>query len=264
MNILEKRMYDLLCDMKSSHNLAGIKISFEDEGLTMEQAQNISSIAFKAGVNVSMKIGGAEAKRDLRDAKILGVHKVVAPMIESAYALKKYVDATSKIYTEDEMDDTKFMVNIETITGFNNVESMLRLPQSKKLYGFVLGRTDFTGSLGEDKSFVNSEMMFNIASDFAAICKRENKHLFVGGNVNSASIDFFRRLSEIHLDGLETRNIIFGRDVLKTKDVDVAIEKALTFESLWLQAKDRNYETMLNEDKRRIEDIQSRLLQRQK
>ena len=264
MNVLEKRMYDLLCDMKKSHNLSGIKISFEDEGLTMEQAQTISSIAFKAGVDVSMKIGGAEAKRDLRDAKVLGVHKVVAPMIETSYSLKKYIDSAMKIYPEDEMDDTKFMANIETITGFQNIESMLSLPKINKIYGFVLGRTDFTGSLGESKSYVNSDAMFKIASEIAVICKRANKHLFIGGNVNSDSIDFFRRLSEIHLDGLETRNVIFGAELLKTKDVNLAIEKALNFESLWLQAKNRNYETILNEDKCRIEDIQSRLLQRQK
>ncbi len=264
MNILERRMYDLLKEMKESYYLSGIKISFEDEGLNMDQAQTISSIAYKAGVGVSMKVGGAEAKRDIRDAKVLGADKIVAPMIESAYALKKFTDAVSKIYTEDEMNDAHFMVNIETITGYKNIESMLISPYAKKLSGFVLGRTDFVGSMGEKKSFVNSDAMFKIATDFANICKQANKQLFVGGNVNAESIDFFKGLKKIHLNGLETRNVIFNSDVLYSNDVRIAIEKALEFESLWLQAKDKNYETMLNEDKRRIEDIQSRLIQRQK
>lgn len=264
MNIMERRMYDLLKEMKKSYNLSGIKISFEDEGLNMDQAQTITSVAYKAGVSVSMKVGGAEAKRDIRDAKVLGVNKIVAPMIESTYALKKFTDAVSKIYTEDEMNDTFFMANIETITGFTNAESMLASPYAQKLYGFVLGRTDFVGSLGEKKSFVNSEAMFKIASDFATMCKKANKKLFVGGNVNSESIEFFQRLDKIHLNGLETRNIIFDREVLYSTNVKTAIEKALNFESLWLQAKDKNYETMLNEDKRRIEDIQSRLIDKQK
>ena len=118
--------------------------------------------------------------------------------------------------------------------------------------------------MGEKKSFVNSDAMFKIATDFANICKQANKQLFVGGNVNAESIDFFKGLKKIHLNGLETRNVIFNSDVLYSNDVRIAIEKALEFESLWLQAKDKNYETMLNEDKRRIEDIQSRLIQRQK
>lgn len=264
MNILERRMYDLLKEMKESYSLSGIKISFEDEGLNMDQAQNISSIAYKAGIDVSIKVGGAEAKRDIRDAKVLGVQKIVAPMIESAYALKKFTDAVSKIYPEDEQNDTKFMANIETITGFKNAQSMLNSPQAQNLYGFVLGRTDFVGSMGEKKSFVNSDEMFKIAVEFATMCKNANKKLFVGGNVNAESIDFFRRLDEIHLNGLETRNIIFNRDVLYSDNVAAAIEKALNFESLWLQAKNKNYETMLAEDRRRLEDIQSRLLQKEK
>lgn len=264
MNVLERRMYDLLKEMKESYNLSGIKISFEDEGLTMDQAQIMSSVAFKAGVSVSMKVGGAEAKRDIRDAKILGVNKLVAPMIESAYALKKFTDAVSKIYTDDEINDTHFMVNIETITGFKNIDSMLSSSCSQMLSGVVLGRSDFVGSMGEKKSFVNSDAMFKIASDIANTCKRANKKLFVGGNVNVDSIEFFKNLSKIHLNGLETRNVIFNSDVLFSNNVDIAIEKALNFESLWLQAKDKNYETMLNENKRRIEDIQSRLIQRHK
>ena len=264
MNILERRMYDLLKEMKESYNLSGIKISFEDEGLNMDQAQNICSVAYKAGVEVSIKIGGAEAKRDIRDAKVLGVQKIVAPMIESAYALKKFTDAVSRIYTEDEMNDTKFIVNVETVTGFKNLESMFDSSHSKILSGFVLGRTDFVGSLGEKKSFVNSESMFKIATSLARMCKNSDKKLFVGGNVNAESIDFFKRLDKIYLSGLETRNIIFDHGVLYHANVKDAIEKALNFESLWLQAKDKNYETMLCEDKRRIEDIQSRLIQKQK
>lgn len=72
MNTTELKMYDFLRDLKENHQIAGIKISYEDEGLTGELAQIISSIAFKAGVHVSVKIGGCEAKRDMHDAKVLG------------------------------------------------------------------------------------------------------------------------------------------------------------------------------------------------
>ena len=260
MNRLEKSMYDSLHEMKESYSLSGIKLSFEDEWLNMDQAQTISSIAYKAGVDVSMKVGWAEAKRDIRDAKILGVQKVVAPMIESEYALKKFMNAVSKIYIEDEMNDTDFLVNIETITGFEAAKSMLTSPQAQNLSGVVLGRSDFVGSMWKDKSFVNSDEMFKVASELANICKQTNKKFFVGGNVNAESIDFFKDLKKIHLSGLETRNVIFKSDVLNLNDVEGAIAQALTFELLLLEVKDKIYETMINEDHRRMEDIKSRFI----
>jgi hypothetical protein len=52
----------------------------------------------RAGVDVAIKIGGCEARRDLHDAKVLGAAKVVAPMIETPYSLKKFVEAVNIIY----------------------------------------------------------------------------------------------------------------------------------------------------------------------
>ncbi len=258
MNKLEKSMYDSLKDMKDSCKLSWIKLSFEDEWLNMDQAQIISSIAYKAGVDVSMKIGGAEAKRDIRDAKILWVHKVVAPMIESEYALKKFTDAVWKIYSDDEKDNTEFMINIETITGFNAAKSMLTSDKAQNLSWVVLWRSDFVGSMWKEKSFVNSDIMLKTASELADICKQTNKKFFVWGNVNAESIDFFKQLQKIHLSGLETRNVIFKSDMLDLENVESAIAQALNFELLLLQVKDKIYETMINEDSHRIDDIKSR------
>ena len=71
------------------------------------------------------------------DAKVLGVDKIVAPMIETAYALKKFVEATHSIYSDDERQNTKFMVNIETIGGYNNVKEMMQIPEAKEILGIT-------------------------------------------------------------------------------------------------------------------------------
>ena len=47
MNSTELSMYNFLKDLKENHHIIGIKISYEDEGLTGELAQIISSIAFR-------------------------------------------------------------------------------------------------------------------------------------------------------------------------------------------------------------------------
>lgn len=260
MNKYERKMFELLKDLKENHHVIGIKISFEDEGLTGELAQIIASIAFKAGVSVTMKIGGCEAKRDMLDAKILGVNKIVAPMVETPYALKKFVEATQNIFKSADEDDCKFAVNIETITGFDNLEKMLKLENIDIIDSIVLGRSDFVGSLGLSKEQVNSDEVYGYAAKIAQMCKSANKHLFVGGNLTDKSVEFFKKLSSIYLSGVETRNIIFDRAVVEDENISQAIEKALEFELLWLKDKKTVLQNLANDDILRIEKIQQRLV----
>lgn len=259
MNSTEQKMYDFLIDLKENHHISGIKISFEDEGLTGELAQIICSVANKAGVHISMKIGGCEAKRDMHDAKVLGVDKVVAPMIETAYALKKFVEATHSIYSDDERKNIKFMANIETIGGYNNLREMMKLPEAKEISGIVLGRVDFSGSLGKDRSFVNSVEMEQYALNMAQIAKENYKKMFIGGGVSAASLDFFKKLPSDVLASFETRNIIFDAEYsLKDPQIEYALVKAMGFELAWMQRKKEFYGKLSNAETKRIEMIEER------
>ncbi len=54
-----------------------------------------------------MKIGGCEAIRDLLEAPADGVRYIVAPMVESGYALSKYIAAKNRVFPAEE-EDTSF------------------------------------------------------------------------------------------------------------------------------------------------------------
>ncbi len=54
----------------------GLKISLEDEGLTLDQACFITSCAHKHNYSVTVKVGGAEAISDMRIANNLGVEGI--------------------------------------------------------------------------------------------------------------------------------------------------------------------------------------------
>ena len=259
MNATETNMYNFLKKLKEKHNISGIKISYEDEGLTGELAQIISSIAFKAGVPVSVKIGGCEAKRDLYDAKILGADKIVAPMIESPYALKKFVDSVHNVYEEDEFANTKFLVNVETITGYQNLNQMMQRPESKDIYGVVLGRVDFCGSIGKDRSFINSPEMQKIALDVANIADKNGKKFFIGGGVSYDSLDFFRQIPQNAFASFETRNIIFdAQSALKDAEILHGLVDAQGFELAWMQRKKEIYGRLSNAENQRITMMMAR------
>ncbi|MBM4127439.1 MAG: hypothetical protein FJ247_08855 [Nitrospira sp.] len=91
MNILEKRMVDVLKDLRENHHVQGIKAEFEAEGARLEEALRFKEVITKAGLELTIKIGGCEALKDMYDARYIGVTRIVAPMIESPYALNKYL-----------------------------------------------------------------------------------------------------------------------------------------------------------------------------
>ena len=56
-------------------------------------------MAHMANLDLTVKIGGCEAIRDLLKAKQIGVRYIVAPMVESPYASCKYDAAKNQVYS---------------------------------------------------------------------------------------------------------------------------------------------------------------------
>ena len=259
MNALELRMVDQLKDLKENHHVVGIKAEFEAEGTRMEEALRLKEVITKAGLDLTIKIGGCEAIRDMFDARSIGVNRIVAPMIESAYALKKYLQATHIVYPQDEWQSVKFLINVETIDGFNKFEDMLQISEIKDLAGIVFGRVDMTGSLGMRREDINSDKLFQMASELFIIARKHNLECVIGGGVSAESIDFFNRLPEngkIH--HYETRKVIFECPAATGKNADKGILKAVGFELMWLKNKRNFYKSIYEEDAMRIDMLQSR------
>src|SRR3954467_3758924 len=101
MNLTEKKMVVLLKELKEKHSVTGVKMEFEAEGTRIEEAMRLKEISMKAGLCLTTKIGGCEAIKDMFEAGSLGTSHLVAPMVESAYALKKYLQAVRIAFNQE-------------------------------------------------------------------------------------------------------------------------------------------------------------------
>lgn len=259
MNTLEKQMINSLIDLKENHNITAVKAEFEDEGTSLEEALRLKEIATRADIDLTIKIGGCGALKDMYEAKTIGAHAIVAPMVESSYALKKFVQATKMAFSENEREKINLFINIETITGYSNIDDILSASEAKDIMGIVLGRLDMAKSIGLSCKDVDSEKIFNIANVLANKLQKYNKKLIIGGNVSADSLSFFKSMPLGSLDKFETRKIIFdAQKALYDKNANKGILKAIEFEIMWLKNKRDVYEIIHDEDNQRLITLENR------
>lgn len=257
MNRMERQMVELLKDMRDNHNVVGLKMEFEAEGTRIEEAMRLKEVSSLANVSLTTKVGGCEAIKDMFDAGILGTKYLVGPMVETPYALKKYIQATQIAYTEDQREDMEFYINLETITAIKNFDEMLAIPEAKFLDGVVLGRVDLTGSMNLDRSSVNSQEILDICLSMANKAKAHKKKVIVGGAVSVHSLPFFKAFPKGHLDKYETRKVVFACPGA-IDNTESAFLKAVEFELMWLKNKKEYYGNIHREDDVRLKMMEER------
>lgn len=258
MNSLEKRMVGILRDLKDRHHVVGVKAEFEAEGTRIEEALRLKEVVTKSGLDLTIKIGGCEALKDMYDARSIGVCRIVAPMIESPYALKKYLSSAKNTFPDDERKSLSLFINIETIDGYNNFDRMLAMKEISELNGVVLGRVDMVGSLGLVREDVNSPTIFDIAKNLFVKAKKKGLECVIGGGVSKDTIPFLKKLPEKAVDKFETRKVIFKWPEALEAEVEKGILKAVGFELMWLKNKRDFYGRIFEEDKHRIDMLQTR------
>jgi 4-hydroxy-2-oxoheptanedioate aldolase len=258
MNRLEKKMVDILIDLREHHNVTGVKAEFEAEGTRLEEALRLKDVVSHAGLEMTVKVGGCEALLDMYQARTIGVSKLVGPMIETPYALKKFLGAVRMAYPAEERKEVSFLVNIETETACRNFDAMLELPDIGDLDGVVLGRVDLTGSMGLTREHVNTPRILALALDVLGKAKARGMETVVGGGVSKETVPFIRELPPGTVDRYETRKVIFSCPAALSGPYDKGILKAVGFELMWLKNKRDYYQLIFEEDKQRIVMLEQR------
>ena len=245
------KLYDKLKSFVSD-GLVGIKQSFEDEGALLEDIKTIRKLTKLNNLKLSVKIGGCEAKSDIHECRYMEVDGIVAPMVETEFALQKFIESVSHI------SGIKFYVNIESKTAYENIDKILDSPSAKMLSGIVVGRSDFVKSYGYDKSYVNSDFIFEKTYEIMKKAKSYGLETLMGGNLSPKSVSFISKLKDENLlDYVETRNVIIKvGDISKLEE---SITSAIEFETIWLDYKSQKYKELSDSYYSRSQTLKDRL-----
>lgn len=256
MNSTERRMLDMLKKGRDQYGVVAIKAEFEAEGTRPDELLRLLELTWRADLKFALKIGGCEAVSDLHASKLYGADYIIAPMVETPYALSKFVDASSKVYGA-ERDGTQMLFNLETETTLGNLDAMLPLAAGE-VDGIVFGRVDFTLSRGLPRGAINDRAITDAVLRVAEACADRGLELVVGGSVAVEAAPALREIRAVRLDRFETRKVVFDGAAVENADFEAGIANAVAFELDWLKNKRDYYRSIADEDLARIRMIEER------
>ncbi|MBE7439953.1 MAG: aldolase [Spirochaetales bacterium] len=195
----------MLEDLKSRAGLVALKTGTEVEDMNFQEIADLRRIS--AGiVPLYVKVGGPEARSDIRECLKLGVDTVIAPMIESPYALKNFMS------TMDELDPEHTVergINLETITAFQNLNPILTSPAARGLSQVTAARSDLSGSMDLP---ADHDRVLEVCAVMIARCREYDLKTSVGGNIHSGMVaEIIRQIRPVTVN---TRHMVVNSTVL--------------------------------------------------
>ena len=255
MNKQEIQLLDALKELKEDCGVIAIKAEFEAEGARMDELISLRELVVRADLGFVIKIGGCEAVHDMNQARLLGAGGIMAPMIETPFAMSKFASAAKRVYGDD-IDSVEWIINAETKTCHANYDSILEEGMGF-LNAVTVGRSDLSASMGIERKDIESEAVFEATKDMLQMSKKAGCTTNFGGNIGIESVPFIKGLCGI-ADRFETRKVVVAMDD-DEKHLKKAITKALGFELLYLLNKKSYYTRLSCEDETRIERMRMQL-----
>lgn len=231
-------------------DFSGIKMlkgEFEAEGLSRDALAAEAALAARHGLSYLVKIGGCEAKSDMHFLMLQGIRNIVAPMIESPFAMTKY----QAMLPDGAFD--KVGVTIETIDAVRRIDDIL--DAGLKLTEVTVGRTDLTASF--DGLSVESDETIALTKTVVRAARKRGLGTTMGGSVSKKTAELLRRDDELRalIDCVETRKCVMS--VAEFVDGN-ALESAFVVERALLDHLYNHHGSIANGAARRVEQLRAR------
>lgn len=164
--------------------LTALKLGTEEEALGPDEVAALAALA-PTWLGKLVKIGGPCARADLRLAHAVGATAVIAPMIESPFAMLRFLEAADDELGADRQSVARAF-NLETGQALAQLDALLDVPGAAQL-GFVnIGRSDLGASLGLQ---VGDEALHDVVADAIARLHARGFEVHVGGKVTRATLE---------------------------------------------------------------------------
>lgn len=255
MDKIKSRMSDILKELKNDYGVIAIKAEFEAEGSRKDELIMLRDlIETVGGLGFIIKIGGCEAVHDLDQCKLLSATGVMAPMIETPFAIEKFKKAFTKVYGKQSTIER--IINAETKTCLQNFDDILEQGEGF-LTGVTVGRSDLSASMGIERKDIEGATVFEATKEFSVKSKGKNLITNFGGNIGVESVPFIIKMYP-YIDRFETRKVVLSKND-NAESLKNAIRLALSFELLYLEFKSDYYTKMAKEDIERVKRLQNQV-----
>ncbi len=224
---LQPVILETLRRMKTRFGICGLKLSTEDAAMSLDQIDSWNRLC-QGILPVVVKIGGPNARNDIRQMLKLNVQGLIAPMVESAFGLENYIEALRDYTTPLRFQALEKHINIETLIAVNQLEAILDSPSAKYIDEITIGQKDLSRSM--QRSVNDPEVQATVHQVVQQVRSR-NIPVSIGGGIIPNTIgDVLRNLSP---DRFNTRILSFSVD--SRSSYHEAVQEALEFEIMALK-----------------------------
>jgi hypothetical protein len=237
--------------LKNEFGASCLKLSTEDAAMSFEQIGFWTQLA-EGILPVVVKIGGPNARNDIKQLLAMNIDGLIAPMVESVYGLENFLSAVRDFTTPMQMQRLVKQINIETVTAVEKLDDILAAPEAAFLDEITIGCSDLSQSLKKERS---DPFVQRLVKQTVAKIKAKKINVSVGGGIAPDTIDDILR--EVQPHQFNTRMVTFT--VHPGQSYSAAVAETLHFELKMLEHDSNKGFISRDEEKFRARQLKTRL-----